>query len=169
MVAWRIMKMHNERVATSYADALMRNVRAARARRGLEQELLAARMRALGFSAWARQTVARVEAGKRRLTAEEVFGLALALETRFTALLEPVSDDGPIALPSGDELLFNTVHELIWGGSEYTVSWDGDVPQFPDEIQRGPREYILPPPPVRRTIPNRPRYPAPERQEGSEP
>lgn len=156
-----------------YADVLTRNVRAARARKGLDQELLAARMRALGFSVWVRQTVARVEGGKRRLTAEEVFGLAFALETSLMSLLEPAREDGPIGLPSGAEVPFLAVHELLWGGSDYTVRWDGDVPQFPAEDPApgyaSDRGYILPPPKARRTIPNRPRYPSPERQEGREP
>jgi transcriptional regulator with XRE-family HTH domain len=98
--------MHTVGVVIPLADVLTRNVRAGRARRGLDQELVASRMRALGFSVWVRQTVARVEGGKRRLTAEEMFGLALALETRITSLLEPVRDEGPVGLPSGDELLF---------------------------------------------------------------
>ncbi len=141
-------------VAVTYADVLAKNVRAARARRGLEQEPLAARMRALGFSAWRRQTVASVEKGARRLMAEEVFGLALALETRFTALLEPAREDGPIGLSSGAEVPFLAVHELIWGGSDYTVRWDGEVPSFPAEDPKpgyaAEREYPLPPPKVRR-------------------
>ena len=142
-------------VAVSYADVLAKNVRAARARRGLEQEPLAARMRALGFSAWRRQTVASVEKGTRRLTTEEVFGLALALETRFYALLEPTLEDGMIGLPSGDMMPFRAVHELLHGGSKYTVSWDGDVPSFPTEDPptwpAAERDYVLPPPALRRS------------------
>jgi transcriptional regulator with XRE-family HTH domain len=142
-------------VTTTYAEVLARNVRAARARKGLEQEPVAARMRALGFSAWRRQTVASVEKSSRRLTAEEVLGLALALETRLTLLLEPARDDGPIGLPSGQSMLFLTVHELIWGGSELTVSWNGDVPEFPtEESSREARiaawPDLLPPPKIRR-------------------
>lgn len=162
----RIMKMHTVGVVIPLADVLTRNVRAARARRGLEQELVASRMRALGFSVWVRQTVARVEGGKRRLTADELFGLALALETRLTALLEPVRDDGPITLPSGQTMLFLTVHQLVWGGSEFTVSWNGDVPEFPaEESSREARIEIeagypiLPPPRIRRGSLNQPRTP----------
>jgi S-adenosyl methyltransferase len=93
-----------------------------------------------------------VEKTNRRLTAEEVLGLALALETSFISLLEPARVDDPITVPSGEPMLFETVHELIWGGAQYTVSWDGDVPHFPSEPPpRGhDREYSLPPPKVRR-------------------
>jgi transcriptional regulator with XRE-family HTH domain len=134
-------------MATPYAEVLAKNVRAARARKGFEQEPVAARMRALGFSAWRRQTVAGVEKNNRRLAVEEMLGLALALETSFTSLLESVRDDGSISLPSGAELPFMTVHELVWAGSGLTVTWDGDVPAFP--IQNPPMTitgYIVPPP-----------------------
>jgi transcriptional regulator with XRE-family HTH domain len=144
--------MHTRGVAIPYADVLAKNVRAARARSGLEQEALATRMRALGFSAWRRQTVAAVEKSTRRLTAEETLGLALALETRLTSLLEPVRDDGPIELPSGQVMLFLTVHELIWGGSELTVWWNGNEPEFPakDPLMSA-TGYVVPPPKSRRT------------------
>jgi transcriptional regulator with XRE-family HTH domain len=133
----------------------MRNVKAARARRGIEQETLAARMRALGFLVWVRQTVARIESGKRRLTAEEVFGLAIALEVSVMHLMEPVRDDGLVVLPSGAELQFGTVHELFWGGTDYGVKWDGDVPRVPaDGPPRGWTlnypETEIPPPRIRR-------------------
>lgn len=150
------------RVTVSYAEVLAKNMRAARARLGLEQEPLAARMRALGFSAWRRQTVASAEKNTRRLTAEEVLGLAVALETRITALLEPVQSDDPIALPSGAEMRFETMHELIWGGSIHGVQWNDDVPSFPTEgpPPGWPLDYpdSIPPPRVRRN-PNPPRYP----------
>lgn len=156
--------MHTRDVATSYAEVLARNVRAARARRGLEQEPLAARMRALGFSAWRRQTVAAVEKSTRRLTAEEVVGLALALETRLYSLVEPAREDDPIGLPSGASIPFLAMHALLYGGSKYTVTWDSDIPQFPSDDP--PDQYMadfddpLPPPRVRRggfdgTIPSR--------------
>jgi len=142
----------------TYGAVLAANVRAARHRKRLDQANVVARMRALGFDQWHRQTMGKVERGERRLLAEEVFGLALALETSFMSLLEPVREDGPIALPSGAELLFLAVHELIWGGSDYTVRWHDDVPAFPAE-ERQPgyaseHEYSLPPPRRHRAVPN---------------
>lgn len=152
-------------MATTYADLLMRNVKAARARRGIDQETLAVRMRALGFPVWVRQTVARAENGKRRLTAEEVFGLAIALEVSVMTLMEPVRDDGRVGLPSGAELPFGTVHELFWGGTDFGVKWDGSVPLVPaDDPPRGwTRNYpdiAIPPPRIRKN-PNPPGYPEP--------
>lgn len=142
--------MHTWGVAVPYTDVLAKNVRAARARRGLDQEPLAARMRALGFPAWRRQTVANVEKNTRRLTAEEVVGLALALETSFMSLVEPVREDGPVGLPSGAEMPFLTAHGLFWGGTQFTVTWDDDVPRFPDaDPPPGSYAYDEPPPPPR--------------------
>jgi transcriptional regulator with XRE-family HTH domain len=147
--------MHTWGVTIPYADVLARNVRAERARLGLEQELLAVRMRALGFTVWVRQTVARVEAGKRRLTAEELFGLALALETRLSNLLEPARPDDAISLPSGAVLPVLAVHEVIHGGSRYVVHWDGDNPRLLDydPPRDRPFENWLPPPKIRRDSP----------------
>jgi hypothetical protein len=108
-------------------------------------------MRALGFSAWRRQTVANVEKSARRVTAEEVLGLALALETRFMSLVEPVREDGPVGLPSGAEMPFLAAHGLFWGGSQLTVTWDDDVPRFldADPAPGYGLTYDEPPPPPR--------------------
>lgn len=144
-------------VAIPYAEVLAQNVRAARARKGLDQEPVAARMRALGFPAWRRQTVAGVEKNTRRVTAEEVFGLAVALETSFMSLVEPVREDGPVGLPSGAELPFLAAHCLFWGGSELSVTWDDDTPRFPAEDPAPgyavDYENPLPPPRLRRGRP----------------
>jgi len=66
---------------------LAADFRAARARAGLSQEMVAARMRALGYGAWRYQTVGAVEKGKRRLMAEEVMALACVMETTIAALM----------------------------------------------------------------------------------
>jgi transcriptional regulator with XRE-family HTH domain len=151
-------------VTISYSEVLARNVRAARARLGLEQEPLAARMRALGFESWRRQTVANVEKNTRRVTAEEVFGLALALETRLMGLMEPVTSDDPISLPSGASMAFMAVHEMLWGASQYAIAWDGDTPRFLEYNPPRDRPFHewLPPPARGRRNPNLPRYPPPD-------
>jgi transcriptional regulator with XRE-family HTH domain len=136
--------------APSYDRIVADNITAARARRRLSQKDVAARMEALGFG-WRQQIVAAAESGRRRIAVAEVLGLALALETSFISLLEPVRDDGPIALPSGQTMLFLTVHELIWGGSELTVSWNGNVPEFPSKDPlMSATGYVVPPPKIRR-------------------
>ena len=68
-------------------DELAANIRAARARKRLQQSDVVAGMRALGFSEWHRQTVSRVERGERRVLAEEICALATVLETSVAALM----------------------------------------------------------------------------------
>lgn len=158
---------------STYDEVVAANITAARARRKLSQRQLGERMEALGYG-WRQQIVAAAENGKRKITIGEIFGLAIALETRLTSLLEPIPEEGPITLPSEDSMLFITVHELLYGGSEYGVKWNGNVPSFP--VEEPPQgwaysylpENPIPPPRVRRAIPNRPRYPEPERGDGDE-
>lgn len=107
-------------------------MRAARARLGLEQEPLAERMRALGFSAWRRQTVANAEKNTRRLNAEEVLGLALALETSIGVLMEPTADEARIALPSGQAIDAACVAWSVRHFNDGTVTWDRSAPVFED-------------------------------------
>jgi transcriptional regulator with XRE-family HTH domain len=82
-------------------EMLAANLRAARARAGLGQELVAARMRAFGYGEWRYQTVGVVEKGKRRVMAEEIMALAWVLETNLPALMSPTGSDD-VRFPSGD-------------------------------------------------------------------
>lgn len=85
-------------------------------------------MRALGFTAWARQTVTRVERVKRRLTAEEILGLALALETTPAALMRPTGDDGSLIRVDGLGLPAVSVILRVAGVNDGALTWDGDRP-----------------------------------------
>lgn len=86
-------------------------------------------MAALGF-AWRQQIVAAVESGRRRLTVNELLGLALALETSIGALLDPSMDDSLVRLPSGSVLLAHTVLRSVRHFNDGMVSWEGDKPRF---------------------------------------
>jgi transcriptional regulator with XRE-family HTH domain len=112
-------------MATPYADVLARNVRAARARGRIGQETVAARMSALGFGAWVRQTVTKVERGQRRLTAEEMLGLSIALDTTIAALMMPANEDDGIVLPGGQPLPGHGVQTSVMGYSP-AAFWEGD-------------------------------------------
>ena len=70
----------------TYAQALAAKIEQARAGLRLSQKALGNRMSALGFG-WRQQVVAAVESGERRLLAEEMLGLALALETTLQEFL----------------------------------------------------------------------------------
>lgn len=110
--------------ATPYADVLARNIRAARSRVDINQETLAGRMRALGFSAWFRQTVANVEKGKRRVTAEEILGLGYAMETSMSALIRATEDDGLVSFPSGTVIAAVSVRRSAEGRNDGSVRWE---------------------------------------------
>ena len=126
--------------ATTYADLLRRNVKAMRARHGINQETLASRMRAFGFDVWVRQTVASVEGGKRRLTAEEVFGLAAVLHVPIMHLMTPVGCGELVALGNGVEWPIEDVRELVqWGGRLRRILPDGLTLPWRDRPERRAR------------------------------
>ena len=85
------------------SDALAANIRSMRARKRLGQADVSERMQALGFTVWRRQTVANVEQGKRRVTAEEVIALALIFGTTAGSLLD-LSANGTVLFPCGQEV-----------------------------------------------------------------
>ena len=114
-----------------YMALVARNVRVARAAvvPKLSQAGLAARMRALGFSEWRRQTVGNTETGKRRLSAEELLGLALALDTTVSGLDRAAGDDG--GFPGGHEIIRLPGFAMpVWriGMNDGSLRWDGNVP-----------------------------------------
>jgi transcriptional regulator with XRE-family HTH domain len=119
----------------TYGRIVGRNISGARGQRQLTQTSVAVRMRALGFD-WHQQTVASVEKGRRRVTAEEIFGLALALETTMPTLLRPTDPDVDVVLPSGVSLAAVSVLRLSGPGqgrgfNDKAVRWEeGDEPTF---------------------------------------
>jgi len=119
--------------AAPYAEILARNIRAARSRLGINQEALASRLRSLGFSAWLRQTVANVEKSRRRVTAEEILGLALALETTISDLMRATDQDGDVELPNGEVIGGVSVERLAGAAvNDRAVNWHGanDNPSY---------------------------------------
>ena len=111
----------------AYKGILGRNISGDRGRLQLSQTAVATRMRDLGFADWHQQTVASVEKGKRRVTAEEVLGLVLALETTLPRLLAPIGEGLWVELPSGSGHLLPSMDVIglangAKGGSG-TISW----------------------------------------------
>ncbi len=87
--------------APSYRAVLAGNIAAERKRRQLNQTSLAGLMTDLGFG-WIRQTVTEVEHGNRRVTAEEVLGLSVALQVPVDVLIYPPPGREPdVTLPGG--------------------------------------------------------------------
>jgi transcriptional regulator with XRE-family HTH domain len=111
-----------------YGNVVGRNISAARGRLQASQTSLAKRMRGLGFRAWQQQTVANVEKGKRRVTVEELVGLALALDVTMRQLLEPQPIDKQIELQGGDPYDERTVRLLVAEVNGRPIWWKDDVP-----------------------------------------
>jgi transcriptional regulator with XRE-family HTH domain len=116
--------------APTYSDVLAQNIRAARSRKRLGQANVVARMRALGFDQWHRQTMGKVERGERRLLAEEMLGLAIVLETSLGGLLDPSPDDRFVALPTGHAINAMTILRSIRHLNDGMVYWKDDEPRF---------------------------------------
>ena len=103
-----------------FRELLARNCRKAAAAAQLRQERIRRRMNNLGFTSWVSSTVSLVLRGKRRITAEELVGLALALGTTPGVLLAVDDDDdlqlvslpGGFAFP-GRRLYFNS-ESVTW-------------------------------------------------------
>jgi hypothetical protein len=80
--------------------------------------------------------VAEVERNTRRVTAGEVFGLALALDTTVAQLLAPAEPFAPpdaslrIALPSGAAVSADDLAALLYRANPHAITWDGDEPVF---------------------------------------
>jgi transcriptional regulator with XRE-family HTH domain len=110
-----------------YGKILSRNIAAARTRLDIDQEEVASRMRKLGYAAWIRQTVSATERGRRRPTAEEIPGLAIALATTVARLLQPedgqevqLQVDGPVLPP---DYVRDAVFAKSSGGA---IAWEED-------------------------------------------
>jgi transcriptional regulator with XRE-family HTH domain len=115
-------------------------MRAARSDRGLGQEQVAARMRALGFDTWLRQTVGQVERGKRRLVLDEVLALSLALQTTIAELIMPAADEETIELPNGQAVSVALIRHSIRGNRATDARWAGDrlvLPEAPFRTELG--------------------------------
>lgn len=122
----------------TYTQAVALGIIKARGRiNGLTQRRLAFRMQRLGFE-WQQQTLARVELAKRPVAAEELLGLALALETTVQELLSPSESDqeAPVTLPSGETVSADYVTRLVYGQSGDAVTWIGEKPEFGPETRR---------------------------------
>jgi transcriptional regulator with XRE-family HTH domain len=128
--------------STAYGDVVAANIRAARSRRGVAQAVVVERMRALGFTSWHRQTLGNVERGERRVTMEEIFCLALALETTIPALATAADQDEFVDLPNGQHLGSVSVERLAGRGvNDHAVQWpDGGTAPLVMAVHRRPQE-----------------------------
>ena len=89
-------------------------------------------MRQLGYSAWIRQTVSNTVRGKRKLVAEELLGISVAVEVSIVTLLLPSADDpGAVTLPGGQAIRIEqwtptpAEHPRTW-----QVQWTRNTPKL---------------------------------------
>lgn len=124
------------------SEIVASNARGARARLGLTQEDLAARMRWLGHEAWSRATVSEVERSGRSVTLDEFLSLGMALDAQPLDLLDPHQErvDLGIALIPGYWLA-----EWFTGATiRVQFPADGSLPEDRPEyrIHQGPQTPI---------------------------
>lgn len=96
----------------SLSQVLGSSLRSQRERRGMRQDELAARMRAIGFE-WGQATVSAVEGGRRRLSIEELAVLASVLSVALADLLD---SDEVVQLNVTTATPARVVANLIEGG-----------------------------------------------------
>lgn len=126
----------------TYDAVLAANIRAARVRKSLDQAVVVDRMRALGFAAWHRQTMGKVERGERRVMAQEIFGLALAMEVSMPLLMTAAGQNDVVELPNGQYLGSVSVERLAGRGvNDHAVQWpDGGTTPLVMAVNRRPQE-----------------------------
>jgi transcriptional regulator with XRE-family HTH domain len=113
----------------TYGDVLAENIRAARSRKRLGQADVVVRMRALGHDAWHRQTMGKVERGERRVTGEEILGLAYALETSIAALMMPAEEAKRVQFPGGEVSVMSVRYSVV-GVTDEAIRWKGNIPEY---------------------------------------
>ncbi|MBO0813669.1 MAG: helix-turn-helix transcriptional regulator [Actinobacteria bacterium] len=106
-----------------FTELLTRNLRYARAAAGLDQTEVRDLMNELGFTSWQRSTVSMVERGKRKLSVEELTGLALVYDVAPARLFRPDDGELPVTLPGG--FTFRAVRLMMNDGS---VEWKDGKP-----------------------------------------
>lgn len=139
--------MNDEPVTTPqpYAEILAANIAAQRKWTRLRQKDLADRMRAQGWT-WYAQTVSELEQGKRVIRADEMLGLAVALETTVPALMTPPPVTAATVLPSGELVAASRVTEIgsstAWDGNRLKITPPSSSASALDTLLAGRREEL---------------------------
>jgi transcriptional regulator with XRE-family HTH domain len=147
---------------TTYTEVLARNIRAARSRLGISQADVVERMRALGFTAWHKPTLGNVERAQRRAQAEEILGLARALETTVQRLMTPLWEDKWVEFPNGVPVRVGAVVSLVGGSSA-----PDEVPNDLGWYKNTPVQAIVPPPEALKQVSHDDHATGPERPDAA--
>jgi transcriptional regulator with XRE-family HTH domain len=82
-------------------EVFARRIREVRSRRGLSQQTVVERLRALGIEKMDQTIVSRIESGARRVTLDEALALALALDVSPVSLYLPHGEEERVRLTPG--------------------------------------------------------------------
>lgn len=128
----------------AYDALIAANIRAARARLGITQAVVAQRMKTLGFS-WYAQTCGAVERNERPLGADELTALALVLETTTDVLALAPPGAGPwVVFPSGQRIpaqrLSINDESVTWQGADVVITTTRSWPGIEVRLEKERRE-----------------------------
>jgi len=119
-------------MAQTYGELFAANMRAARARAGISQKTLAARMQRLGFDSWFDTKVSRAERALVPVEASELLGLAVSLSCTLRDLVGEAPPDAVIAFP---DPAFHVTGVMVrnsgYGWNDASITWPpapGDYP-----------------------------------------
>jgi transcriptional regulator with XRE-family HTH domain len=108
----------------SLGGVLARALKTLRERAHITQEALAIQMRRVGFTNWKRITVAEVESAKRKLSLEELVGLAILFDVPVGFLLSAFDSDEVVQLNESLTVTTAQAQELITG-RPIDTAWHG--------------------------------------------
>lgn len=110
-------------------DLVAANIRAERGRLDLSQKDLAERMSDM-HHVWSRPTVSQVEKGARPVSADELYGLAIALNVSVLSLLAPTVDKSQVFDVGWSEPISAGMLSQLLGQEPVTWAkpiWEGNV------------------------------------------
>lgn len=111
----------------TYGKLVAANVRAMRARLGVDQGTISRRMQALGYTSWSASKVSACERAARQIDVDELLALAAALECSVADLTgSATAPDVLVAFPAGQEVSGVTVRNSVYGWRDQSVTWDQD-------------------------------------------
>ncbi|WP_344969966.1 helix-turn-helix domain-containing protein [Salinactinospora qingdaonensis] len=114
------------------------NLHRLRTTRGLTVRELARRLTDNHGRSWTPGAVSRVESGQRRVDADDLMALALALNVAPTALLLPPDAEGETQI-TGAAGPLPSAHVWRWADGQWPLTWSTD----PEELRRQLMDFHL--------------------------
>lgn len=111
-------------MARTYRQAIAANIRAERARLGIDQGIFSDRMQTLGYD-WSRGNMSHVEGGRKIIQAGDMLAIAISLETTVAALMGGPAEGPDVDLGAGRVISAVSVRNLAYGMPDFAVVWGG--------------------------------------------